>query len=158
MIRVLAVWNIVLTVILVVVLTSRFDVSTKVRAAENAQVVRASRLEIVDQSGKTRAVLGVDGTNSGPKLSLYNNDGREAAFLMVNSQGYGTMYFQDKKTEGKVSVGYLWGSDTATPSDIEDPLSSWGIRVRGLNGAQTSFGLLNDGHPIPQSRTASPRK
>jgi hypothetical protein len=41
------------------------------------------------------------------KLVFYDDAGREAAFLTVNSKGYGTMYFQDKTTEGKVSVGYL---------------------------------------------------
>jgi hypothetical protein len=149
MIKVLAIWNIVLTAILIGVLTSKFSANSEVRAAETAQVVRTNRLEIVDQNGKTRAVLGIDNPGSVPKLSLYSSEGREAAFLTLNSKGYGTMYFQDKKTEGKVSVGYLWGSDTPTPSDIEDPLSSWGIRVRALNGAQTSFGLLNDGQPTP---------
>lgn len=149
MIRVLAIWNIVVTVILIGLLTSRSGVDAGVKAAENAQVVRANRLEIIDQNGKTRAILGVDSPNSAPKLSLYSSEGREAAFISLNSKGYGTMYFQDKKTEGKVSVGYLWGSDTPTPPDREDPLSSWGIRVRGNNGAQTNFGFLSNGQPIP---------
>ena len=148
MIKVLAIWNIVLTVVLIGVLTSKFDINSGVRAAETAPVVRTNRLEIVDQNGKTRAVLGIDNPGSVPKLSLYSSEGHEAAFLTLNSMGYGTMYFQDNRTEGKVSVGYLWGSDTATPPEVEDPLSSWGIRVRGLNGDQNSFGLLNNGQPI----------
>ncbi|HEX7158452.1 MAG TPA: hypothetical protein VF214_05545 [Edaphobacter sp.] len=155
MIRVLAIWNIIVTTILLGVLISKSRVESGTRAAEAVPVVRANRVEIVDQNGKMRAVLGIDNSDSVPKLALYNTEGREAAFLTLNSNGYGTMYFQDKKTEGKVSVGYLWGSDTPTPSDIEDPLSSWGIRVRGINGVQTSFGLLNNDQPISQSKVAS---
>ena len=149
MIRILVVWNIVLTVIVVVVLASRFGVRN--RASEDAQVVRATRLEIVDSSGKTKAFLGVDGTNSVPKLSLYDGEGREAAMLMLNSEGYGTIYFQSKQTEGRVSVGYLWGSDSKG-SEPEDPLASWGIRVRATNGTQTSFGQLNNGLPMTSAR------
>ena len=148
MIRLLAVWNVILTVIVVVLLSFRFDLNTEVRAAENVQVVRANRLEILDQSGKTRAVLGVDAPNANPKLSLYDNNGREATFLTLNSQGYATMYFQSKQTEAKVSLGYLWGSDSPTASELEDPLGSWGVRVRGVNGTQTSFGMLNNGQSI----------
>ena len=150
MTKALAIWNIVVTVMLVAVLGSRLSPHDKVRPTEATEVIRTSRLEIVDQGGKTRAVLESDKANSSnPKLVFYNDAGREAAFLIVNSNGYGTMYFQDKKTEGEVSVGYLWGSDTPTPPDSEDPLSSWGIRVRGTNGVQKSFGLLNNGQPIP---------
>jgi hypothetical protein len=144
-------WNIGVTLALVVVLYLKLSPSGKVRAEGFPEVVRTSRLELVDQSGKIKAVLEIDAANSSnPKLVFYNNAGREAAFLTVNSKGYGTLYFQDKKTEAKVSVGYLWGSDTPTPPGEEDPLSSWGIRVRGANGVQTNFGLLNNGRPIPR--------
>ena len=147
--KALVIWNLVLTVTLAAVLVVKFSSGDKVRAAEVPEVIRTTRLELVDQNGKTRAVLETDAANSSnPKLVFYNDVGREAALLTVNSKGYGTMYFQDKKTEGKVSVGYLWGSDTPTPQNSEDPLSSWGIRVRGSNGTQTSFGLLNNGQPI----------
>jgi hypothetical protein len=149
--KTLVVWNVVVTVMLAVVLAVKFSSEDKVRAvAEAPKVIRAARLELIDQNGKTKAVLETDAADSlNPKLVFYNDAGRAAAFLTVNSKGYGTMYFQDKKTEGKVSVGYLWGSDTPTPPDSEDPLSSWGIGVRGSNGVQTSFGLLNNGQPIP---------
>jgi len=151
--RVLVCWNFVITVILILLLTSRFSSHAKVQVANTAEVVRTNRVEIVDQNGKIKATLGMDGTDSSnPKLVLYNSAGHEAAFLTVNSKGYGAIYFQDKKTEGKVAVGYLWGSDSATPSEVEDPLSSWGIRVRGLNGTQTSFGVLSSGQNISQSK------
>lgn len=147
----LVVWNIGVTLALIVVLSLKLLPSGKVRAEGVPEVVRTNRLELVDQSGKMRAVLEIDAANSSnPKLVFYNDAGREAAFLTVNSKGYGTMYFQDKRTEGKVSVGYLWGSDTPTPPGEEDPLSSWGIRVRGINGVQTNFGLLSNGRPIPR--------
>jgi len=154
--RVLACWNFVITVVLILLLVSKFSSHTKVQAANTTEVVRTNRLEIVDQNGKTKAILGMDGTNSSnPKLVLYDGTGHEAIFLTVNSKGYGTIYFQDKKTEGKVSVGYLWGSDTATPSENEDPLSSWGIRIRGINGTQKSFGTLNGGQTISKSKPVS---
>ena len=157
MVRILAVWNILLTVTLAVVLISRSSMGTNIRAAEHTQIVRTKRLEIVDQSGKTRAVLGADGANASPKLSLYNNDGREAAFLMLNSQGYGTLYFQSKQTESKVALGYLWGSDSLSDSRAEDSLASWGVRVKGMNGTQTSFGLLNSGRISHTSIAPNPR-
>jgi hypothetical protein len=152
MIKLFAIWNTIVTVSLVAVLFALLSNHQDVKAADATDTVRTSRLEIIDRSGKTKAVLGVDQEGANPKLVLYSNDGREAAFLTLNSNGYGTLYFQNKQTEGKVSVGYLWGSDTLGIKQAEDPLSSWGIRVRGLNGSQTNFGLLNNGQPIPRTR------
>jgi hypothetical protein len=149
----LLIWNVFVTVMLAAILTMRSSSDGRVRAAEAPEVVRTSRLELVDQSGRTRALLETDKANSSnPKLVFYDGAGREAAFLTVNSMGYGTMYFQGKTTEGKVSIGYLWGSDTSTPSGSEDPLSSWGMRVRGNNGIQTNFGLLTNGQSIPERK------
>jgi len=147
----LAIWNISVTLALLLVLTVKQSPFGKVRAEAFPEVIRTHRLELVDQNGKMKAVLETDAANSSnPKLVFYNDEGREATFLTINSKGYGTMYFQDKRTEGKVSVGYLWGSDTPTRPDEEDPLSSWGIRVRGINGVQTNFGLLSNGRVIPR--------
>lgn len=152
-IKLLIVWNAAVTIVLTAVLFILFSHRSKVEHVSPTDVVRTSRLEIVDPNGKIKAVLGTeDGRSSSPKLILYNQEGREAAILTVNSNGYATMYFQDKRTDGKVSVGYLWGSDTLSSAETEDPLASWGIRVRGQNLRQTSFGLLNNGESIPQSK------
>jgi hypothetical protein len=147
--KALVTWNILLTLMLAATLTLRSLSNHRGGAEEAVRVIRAARIELVDQRGKTKAVFEADGPgSSGPMLALYDGAGREAAFLTVSSKGYGTLYFRDKQTEGKVSVGYLWGSDTPSPADTEDPLSSWGIRVRGHNGSQVSFGVLNNGEPI----------
>ncbi len=159
MIKVLSIWNAIVTAVLVALLVSKYSSNRDVKPAETSQVIRTGRLEIIDQAGKMRAAIeaGKAGS-SNPAVTLYNDEGREAAILTVNSEGYGTMYFQSKQTEAKVSVGYLWGSDTPTPAGQEDPLSSWGIRVRGQDSAQTSFGMLNNGQPIPLSRTPLSRR
>ncbi len=152
-IKLLIFWNAAVTVVLTAVLFTLFSHRNKVEQVSSTEVVRTSRLEIVDPNGKTKAVFGIgDRQSSGPKLILYNQEGREAAILTVNSSGYATMYFQDKRMDGKVSVGYLWGSDTLSSTETEDPLASWGIRVRGQNLRQTSFGLLNNGESISQSK------
>lgn len=151
MIKLLAIWNLVVTVSLIAVIVALLS-HRRVNATGQTGTIRTSRLEIIDRNGKTKALLGVDPEGLDPRLVLYNEHGREAAFLTLNSNGYGTLYFQNKQTEGKVSVGYLWGSDTLGPTQVEDPLSSWGIRVRGLNGSQANFGLLNDGQILPGTK------
>jgi hypothetical protein len=65
--------------------------------------------------------------------------------------GYGTMFFRGRQLTGKVSVGYLRGSDSIVPNK-EDPLSAWGIRVIDVDEKETTFGMANDGHPIPHPR------
>ncbi len=116
MIKVLAVWNAVVTVVLIAILFSMFSIRNGVKAAEAVEVVRTRRLEIIDQRGKTKAVLEANEADpSNPELTLYDDEGRKAVFMTVNSKGYGTMYFQSKQIEGKVWVGYLWGSDALRP-------------------------------------------
>jgi hypothetical protein len=147
----LVIWNVCVTLTLIVVVFLKGPPFGKVRPEGFQKVIRTSRLELVDESGKVKAVFETDAANSSnPKLVFYNDAGREAAFLTVNPKGYATMYLQDKRIDGRVSVGYLWGSDTPTPPDEEDPLSSWGIRVQGTNGDQTNFGMLSNGRPIPR--------
>jgi hypothetical protein len=145
MIRFLAIWNIIITITLILVLKTVFDARASAASLESAQIIRTTRLEILDKSGKVRAILAGDDEYSTPKFSLLNSDGRPAALIMVNQLGYGTLYFQSKDVEGKVSVGYQWGSDSF-PQNQEDPLASWGVRVRGANGdVVTSFGVGNGG-------------
>jgi hypothetical protein len=154
--KLLIICNALITLILVAVVAVVLSTGKRQRQFDTTAITRTKRLEIVDQGGKVKAVLECNQENgSQPKLVLYNTEGREAVFITVNSKGYGTIYFQNRLTDGKVSVGYLWGSDTPTPSTIDDPLSSWGIRVRGVNGTTGSFGLLNSGQPIAESKAAS---
>ena len=145
MLKFLAVWNIIISIALILVFKTAFDARAAAASRESAQVIRATRLEILDKTGKVRAILAGDDEYSTPKFSLLTSDGRPAALMMVNPLGYGTLYFQSKDVEGKVSVGYQWGSDSL-PQDQDDPLSSWGVRVRGPHGdVVTSFGVRSGG-------------
>jgi hypothetical protein len=150
MIKALAIANAAVTVLLIFALlfmwSRHHDVSN-----DTPEVVRTKRLEIVDRSGKVRAVAGTEeNASANPKIILYDEAAREAAILTLNSKGLGTLYFQSKETEGKVAVGYLWGSDTV-PTSESDPLGSWGIRVLGPNGQQNGFGLTIGGRPLGRS-------
>lgn len=54
-------------------------------AKQANDVVRASRFEVVDESGAVRAALGLDAT--GPSLALYDTRSRPAALLQVSPGG-----------------------------------------------------------------------
>jgi hypothetical protein len=84
MIRLLATWNVALTVVLVAVLVLRFDTNSKVQAADTLQVIRTNRIEIVDPTGRTKAILGLYGKESIPKLALLDNYGQEATSILLN--------------------------------------------------------------------------
>jgi hypothetical protein len=51
--KALVIWNIVVTIMLAAVLTVKFSSGDKVRAAEVPEVIRTTRLELVDQNSKT---------------------------------------------------------------------------------------------------------
>ena len=77
MIKLLIVWNAAVTIVLTAVLFTLFSHRSKVEHVSPTDVVRTSRLEIVDPNGKTKAVLGTeDGRSSSPKLILYNQRSR----------------------------------------------------------------------------------
>ena len=144
MIRTVVICNAVLTVILAI--TVVFLTSTHPRERRNADVLRAKRVELVDNSGRVRASLGMtDRSDQTPALSLFDQNGREAVFLSVNERGYATMFFQSRQTEGKVALGYLTGSDVVIPAGEDDPLGAWGIRVRGKNLDTLSYGFMDRG-------------
>jgi hypothetical protein len=94
--------------------------------------VRARNFEVVDGNGQIKAQIGYDNANSTPVLYLNDRLGHPAVLLRLTPEGYATMYFQRGVEEGKVAVGYLWGSDTLRKGE-EDPLATWGIRIRDPN-------------------------
>ena len=108
-------------------------------APRSQEVVRARRLEIMDSAGKLRAVLDSD-REAEPELVLLDKQGHKALLMTTNNLGYATVYFQSQSTEGKVSVGYLWGSDSIEPG-VEDPLARWGVRLRGKDEAIKDLSL-----------------
>jgi hypothetical protein len=109
-----------------------------------AQVIRTHRLEIVDDKGHVNGVFGYDSKlGTTPLLSLSNQEGRPAVGIIVNSLGYGTIYFNSKQREGMVSVGYLWGSDCCYAPNEENPLSSWGVRLNPASKGK-AFAVANN--------------
>jgi hypothetical protein len=156
MIRLVLLWNAVLTVLVAVLLVSnrhgRLEKTLQASSPE-ASVLRARRVEIVDQKGRVTAELGEISDNSGiAGLSLLDSHGRKAVTLALDNRGYGMLYFQSKHTEAKVTVGYFTGNDEAVPLSEEDPEGMWGIRVLrpGFEAPQV-FGVQGDGRPIPTS-------
>ena len=89
---------------------------------DQSPVLGASRFKIGDHEGVTRAALGMTRAESPtPQLAFQNSGGKASVWLDVNTRGYKTMDFQRDQTEGKVSVGYLRGSDTVGGPKPEDP-------------------------------------
>ncbi|SEB97258.1 hypothetical protein [Terriglobus roseus] len=156
MIRLVLLWNAVLTVLVVVLLVgNRHDRSAKPplqASVPQADVLRARRVEVVDHEGHVTAEFGetLDGSAAG--LSLFDPNGRRAVTLALNDRGYGTLFFHAKKRSGNVAVGYFTGSDQVAPLSEEDPLGGWGILVqRPAFEAPQVFGVQIDGRPIPTS-------
>jgi hypothetical protein len=73
-----------------------------------AEVVRASRFELVDSDGNVRAALTVDGEgNSG--LSLSDEEGNVRASLVLNREGIPRLNLMGKSGTVRASLGF--GSD-----------------------------------------------
>lgn len=156
MIRLLITWNIVITTLLAVLLLSNRHVgSTKTplqTGVTQPDVLRVRRVEIVDQQGRLTMVLGQQSERGRKGLFLLDPDGREAVELGLNDRGYGTLYFQSKQMDAKVSVGYFTENDEVVPLSQEDPGGAWGIRVLRPNlKVPQVFGVQVDDRPIPTS-------
>ena len=66
------------------------------------KVVRAEKFEVVDQKGKTRAILAA--YKPGPALMLYDEDGKERAGLAVGDNGPRLVFWDEK---GKARTGLV---------------------------------------------------
>ena len=144
--KILSMCHAVLTLVLlgvVIFLLQRHD-----GTRHSPDVIQAHRVEVIDRNGKVTAALDGD-REEAPAMVLLDKDGHEALLMTVNSLGYAAAYFNSKRTEGKVSVGYLWGSDSL-PENTEDPLARWGIRVRGMNGTVKDLSLPENSPPTEQ--------
>lgn len=114
-----------------------------------SDTVQAKRVEIRDSSNRVRVENGI-ANQSGrdvPEMTFRDEKGNVASLLTLDETGNGTLYFSGNGTEGKVAVGYLWGSDVRSPGK-EDPFGAWGIRVLGRDGFQNSMGISNSGKAI----------
>ena len=147
--KLLVIWNVILSLAVVVFAIRTFPSHGPVTNEHTSQVVRTQRLELTDSHGKLMALLRTnDKLDSNPELVLYTQQGREAAFLTVNQRGYATLFMQSNRTMAKVAIGYLQGGDTPAPLDRDDPSGGWGMNVRGERGTIYSFGTEANGQPL----------
>lgn len=124
-----------------------------------SDTVQTKRVEIRDSSNRVRVEIGVanESGHDVPEMTFRDEKGNIASLLTLDDTGNGTLYFSGNGTEGKVAVGYLWGSDVKSPGR-EDPFGAWGIRVLGRDGFPNSMGISNSGKvvaPKPSSETTS---
>ena len=154
MIKLLIVWNAAVTIVLTAVLLILFSHRSKVEHVSPTDVVRTSRLEIVYQTVRSKRSWEqrMDGRQVQSSFSLQSRRSRgrhpDCEFKWLRND-----VFPGQADGWKgfcwLSVGQRYPLSSA---ETEDPLASWGIRVRGQNLRQTSFGLLNNGESIPQSK------
>jgi hypothetical protein len=118
-------------------------------------VVRAKRVELVDEQGRIRGVFEL--TKSGqdsvqPRLVMRNADGSDSIEMGLDSRGDGALGFSnDYWNEGAVILGHLQNVDDGTQSTtkaIEDKSGAWGLRVRSPKNKFTDVGFLNSGRPM----------
>jgi hypothetical protein len=138
-----------MTVILSVVLSvlATFVVG-RYQSHRTSDVVRAKKIELVDDHGHVRGAfeLGEWDGKVVPSISLLDDQGAKAVLLQLNPRGEGTLYFSSSRVrEGIVSLGYLQSDDTDAP---EDPLGGWGLVVQDSETNRTSMGLKNSGKPF----------
>lgn len=114
-----------------------------------SDTVQAKRIEIRDSSNRVRVDIGIakESGRDVPEMTFRDEKGNIASLLTLNEAGNGTLYFSGNGTEGRVAVGYLWGSDVKSLRQ-EDPFGAWGIRVLGRDGFQNSMGISNSGKVI----------
>jgi hypothetical protein len=126
---------------------------TSSRKKEFAKVVQTGTIELVDDQHRVRGTIGLVKTDGQevPQILLRDGHGNIAVLLSINERGEGTLYFNSKDKEGKVGLGYLWGSDTP-PASGEDPLGAWGLRVLGRDGRAVGFGIGTTDIPFGPAR------
>ena len=116
-------------------------------AAERSAPIKTTTIQLVDKLGRVRMTIGtLDSQDGRPGIEMTDPAGKTLVLLSTNPRDEGTLYFSSPAQEGKVAVGYLWGSDT--PSVGEDPLGSWGLRVLGENLSSTGIAVDNNGQTL----------
>jgi len=114
--------------------------------------LRVTGIEIVDDHRRVRGVIDMTkiGGRDVPQIVLRDEKGELSVMLTLNEKGEGTHYFNSRDKEGNVAIGYLSGSDVATPSgagvsDEKDSTGAGGVGVRGPGLQTTGVGFINDG-------------
>lgn len=97
---------------------------TPALAQDSAGTVRATRFDVVDDAGKTRASLGVSGGAFTPALSLYDAAGRRRAVLSLGADGSPGFSLMDADSRLRARVGCTQTRDTETGKTTNYPESS----------------------------------
>jgi hypothetical protein len=135
MTKMLTIVNLFTAVILIVLLTKTR--TQPVAAQAQDRTVRTQRIEITDSQGKVAASLGYDEEALAPTFSFYDKNGRQSMLLSMSQSGNTSMYFLSKDNGPTVAVGYLVGGDVKPQPGKDDPLGSWGVRVRTPGGVRS---------------------
>jgi hypothetical protein len=115
----------------------------------NSEVIRAKTIELTDAKGNVRVKITAKNTNGdeNPEIVMLGADGQPSVLLTTNKKGEGTLYFSTREKEGRVALGYVWGSDVPEKNGY-DPLAFWGMRVLGQHGQSEALGIGVDGRSI----------
>ena len=105
-----------------------------------AQVVKASRFELVDGEGRTRAVLGVSKSGS-PEFDLRDAQGRPRALLVLDGENLPILLFKDADviTRAKLELDAKGGAklsfcDADLAPRVELEGAKPGLRVMSAKG------------------------
>lgn len=140
----------ILASVLLSIAATLFVVSRPVSATSN--VLQGRTLELTDTTGKVRvriAAVNSEGRDR-PEITLLDATGRPSVLLSSDQSGQSTLYFSSPDKEGKVALGYIWGSDVRL--EATDPFAMWGMRVLGKNGQIEAIGIGTDGKLIHLDR------
>ena len=113
---------------------------------KQAPVIRASRVEIVDERGAVR--ISLEAVKNVATIRLRNENGDEAAVLTQDMTGRPVLYFNGGGQEAKVMLGYVCGSDVIGASGSIDCAGGWGLHIRGNDTKSTGVGFLDSGRPV----------
>jgi hypothetical protein len=112
--------------------------------------IRTQHVEIVDSQGRVAASLGYDEKASAPFFVFQDTSGHKVMLMTMSQDGNASMYFFGKNGTPSVSVGYLAGSDVKSLPGEEDPLGSWGLRIRAAEKVKSFDSFYID--PSTQKR------
>ncbi len=91
------------------------------QAASQPSIIRAQRVEIVDNQGQVRIILEVDSVTSSSILSLKDRQGKERMLLAVLPDGSSEIAFRDPTQRVRLTLDMLEAGSSA-------------ILIRDLNG------------------------
>lgn len=145
------------------------------KAAAEPQIVRASRFELVDRSGRTVAALGRNQTGEvvltfdgaggrelaafglhhdrSPFLNLMGKDGKIRLTLSLGRADKPLLGMGDEREEGRVLLGFM---EQDAPAGASSSWDDWGLLFRSPASLAdlASIGLVADSKGVPSGRVA----